>query len=409
MRILYLSQYFPPEIGATQSRARAMTRGLALAGHEVTVITEVPNHPVGEIHPEYRGRAVWRQREGGVDVRRVWVHTRPEKGTLDRLLFYSTFMAMATIEGVFRCRGRYDIIYVTSPPLPVAAAALAIRLAKRIPMVLEIRDLWPESAEQLGELNSGTARRWSRSLESAAYRKARHIVAVTGGIHARLLERGIAGSKVTVIPNGADTELFRPAPRDPKLRESVGIPHDAFVAIYAGLHGLAHGLETVLEAARLLGRESGIWFLMVGEGPEKSSLERLATELGLRNVRFHDAVPEEELAAWIRSADVGIDTRRDLPISAGTLPVKMFSYLACGRPVLLAGRGEARELVSAAQVGVCVDPENPTALADALVSMKSRPDERAAWSENGPPFVREHYSRTALAADLVKLLDRVAK
>jgi colanic acid biosynthesis glycosyl transferase WcaI len=182
-----------------------MARGLVQAGHQVTMITEVPNHPHGVIIREYRGRLCVREDVEGIDVVRVWVNASPKTSFGSRIAFYVTFMVNAVWAGLFLARGRYDVIYASSPPLFVGGAALALSYVRRIPMVFEVRDLWPESAVQLGELSHPVAIRLSTWLEKACYHRARHIVAVTGGIHERLTERGYAPEDVTLIPNGANT------------------------------------------------------------------------------------------------------------------------------------------------------------------------------------------------------------
>lgn len=404
MRILYLSQYYPPEVGATQTRAHEMVRGLAQAGHEVMVITEAPNHPHGVIPPAYRGKAVTRSREDGVDVLRVWVKASPAKGFRARMAFYLSYMVMAAWAGLFLARGKWDLIYATSPPLFVGGAALAISYLRRIPLVFEVRDLWPESAVALGELNSPRAVRMATRLEEACYRRARHIVTATQGIQDRLLARGLPPEKVTTIPNGANTDLYSPRPPDPALRARLGLEEGQFVVLYTGLHGLAHGLETALEAAALLRDEPDIVFLFVGDGPRKPTLKTLAAELDLTNVRFHDAVPEPALPDILALGHLGLDTRRRLEISRGTLPVKMFSYMACSLPVLLAIEGEAADLLQEAGAGVVVPPESPVELATAIRALRDDPARRAEMGERGRAYVVAHYARQTQAARLEKLL-----
>jgi colanic acid biosynthesis glycosyl transferase WcaI len=407
MRILAISQYFPPEIGATQTRAYEMARGLIRAGHQVTMLTEVPNHPQGVIHPAYRGRLYVREETDGIDVRRLWVSASPQKTTRTRMAFYLSFMFGATLAGLFMARGHYDVVYASSPPLFVGGAALAISYLRRVPLVFEVRDLWPESAVQLGELNNPRAVRLATRLEETCYRRARHIVVVTHNIRGRLVERGYSAAKIIVIPNGANTQLYCPQPINQALRQQLGIRPDQFVVIYTGLHGLAHGLETALQAADLLREHEDILFLFVGDGPRKADLMDMAGQMGLDNVCFHEAVPEPELPAYIALADVGLDTRRRIGISQGTLPVKMFSYMACERPVLLSIEGEAVQLLERAGAGVAVPPETPEALARAILDLQDDPAERAAFGCNGRAFVEAHYSRQGFAHQLEDLLSAV--
>jgi len=371
------------------------------------MITEVPNHPQGIILPEYRGQFCFREDLYGIDVIRLWVSASPKKNFHHRMAFYLSFMFNATLAGLFLARGGYDVLYASSPPLFVGGAALLISYLRRIPLVFEVRDLWPESAVQLGELSNPLAIRFSTWLEKACYRRANHIVAVTQGIYDRLVERGYQQDKLTLIPNGANTELYKPQPINHPLRQQLGIPPEQFVVVYTGLHGLAHGLETALEAADHLRDQSDITFLFVGDGPQKDALIQKAKDMALPNVLFHNAVPEPELPGYINLADVGLDTRRCLGISKGTLPVKMFSYMACGRSVLLSIEGEAVRLLERAQAGVAVPPENPYALARAVLDLRSDPDIRARLGRNGRAFVEANFSRQGFARQLEVLLSTV--
>jgi len=410
MRILYLSQYFPPEIGATQTRAYEMAQGLVRAGHQVTMITEVPNHPEGIIRPEYRGRLYVREDLDGIDLRRVWVSTSPNKNFRTRMAFYLSFMLNAALVGLFLARERYDVIYTTSPPLFVGGAALAISYLRRIPLVFEVRDLWPESAVLLGELNNKLAARLSTWLETLCYRRARYIVTVVKSIKNRLIERGYPESKICLIPNGANIELYRPAPINQALRQELGIGPDQFVVIYTGLHGLMHGLDTAVETAHLLRDQAdSLLFIFVGDGVRKAAMQARVHELGLKNVRFFPLQPEKKLPEFITMANAGLSLGRKNPLSRGALPVKMFTYMACARPVLLAYEGEAAELVNEAQAGVVVEPENPEALASAIRQLRRDPEMCQQLGQNGQKIVIAHYSRQALAQKLVHLLESLLR
>jgi glycosyltransferase involved in cell wall biosynthesis len=408
MRILYLSQYFPPEIGATQTRAHEMARGLVRAGHQVTLLTEVPNHPTGIVPPEYRGKLWERSELDGIEVLRLWVKASPVKTFRRRMAFYASYMVMATFAGLFLAKGKYSLIYATSPPLFVGAAALALSLLRRTPLVFEVRDLWPESAVELGELRNKRAQRLATWLEERCYRRAKRIVVVTGGIEARLVERGRSPQKLVLIPNGANTEVFSPRPPDTALRKELGIDADRYIAIYTGLHGLAQGLETVLEAARLLRSDPDIVFLLVGDGPRKPVLVEMAGEMRLENVIFRGAVAERELPRYLSLANVGVHAYRRMAICRGALPVKMFSYMASGLPVVLAAEGEAGRLLREADAGVVVPPENPGAFAQAILELKSASEVGKLYAQAGVAYVRANYSRQELAQRLVSALEEVS-
>ncbi len=406
MRILYLSQYFPPEAGATQTRAYEMASGLVRAGHHVTMLTEVPNHPQGIVFPPYRHKLWVRENLEGIDVVHVWVKASPVKTMRTRLAFYLTFMSNATLAGL-ALRGKYDMIYATSPPLFVGGAALALSRLRRTPMVFEVRDLWPESAVALGELRNPRFIRWATRLEQACYRRARRVVVVTQGIRDRLVERGL-GAQVVLIPNGANTERFRYQPKAGQaLRQELGLG-DVFLAVYAGIHGIAQGLETVLQAAHRLRDDPTVHFMMIGDGPCKAALLALKEELALPNLTMLDAQPRKAIPAYLSAADVAMVPLRRLDLFKGALPSKMFDAWACNCPILLSIEGEARRVLERAQAGMFVEPESVEAMVEAVRSLAADRQRCQKYGINGRRFVKEHYSRQAQARRLAALLEELA-
>jgi colanic acid biosynthesis glycosyl transferase WcaI len=404
MRILYLSQYFPPEVGATQTRAYEMARGLVQAGHHVTMLAEIPNHPSGIIPAEYKGKLYERAELEGIDVIRVWVKAAPVKTFRTRMAFYLSYMVNAVLAGLTLARGRYDAIYATSPPLFVGAAALALSYLRRAPLFFEVRDLWPESAVTLGELKNPQAIAWAGRLERACYDRARRVVVVTEGIRRRLLERGLAREKLVLISNGANTDLFRPQPQaGAALRRELG-RDDAFLVLYAGIHGVAQGLETVIEAARLLQDAPQILFLFVGEGPVKADIVALAGSYGLTNVQFHPEVPRERVPAYLSAASVALVPLRRLDLFRGALPSKMFDAWAAGCPTLVGIEGEAQHVLEQSGAGRFVEPENPTALAQVIRELAADPTACRAMGSHGRSFVEARYSRQAQARHLEQVL-----
>jgi glycosyltransferase involved in cell wall biosynthesis len=406
---LYLSQYFPPEVGATQTRAYEMARHLVSAGHRVTMLTEVPNHPSGIIPPQYRGKLYERSDLEGIDVIRVWVKASPQKTFATRMAFYLSYMVGATVAGLVLSGIRYDVIVATSPPLFVGGAALALSHLRRIPLVFEVRDLWPESAVALGEISNPRAVALAGKLEEMCYNRARRIVVVTHGIQRRLEERGF-GAKLALIPNGANTELFHPEPEaGAALRAQLGAS-DKFLVVYAGIHGVAQGLETVLEAAqRLQAQAPDIHFLFVGEGPQKAALLALRDKLELTNLTMWPERPRAQIPAVLSAADVALVPLRRLDLFQGALPSKMFDAWACECPVLLSIDGEAREVLEQADAGVFVEPEDACQMAEALRQLKDQPDRLHRYRANGRHFVEANYSRQQLALRLEALLADLAQ
>jgi len=407
MRILYLSQYFPPEVGATQTRAYEMARGLVRAGHQVTMIAEVPNHPSGIIPPEYRGKVYERTMLDGIEVIRVWVKTSPVKKFRSRMAFYLSYMLMAVLAGLWGARKKYDVIYATSPPLFVGAAGLALSYLRRIPFVFEVRDLWPESAIVMGELQNPRAVAWATKLEEACYRRARQIVVATDGIRRRLLERGLPAKKITFIPNGANIQIFQSQPEAGKQRRAELGLNGKFVVLYAGILGVAQGMETLAEAARLLIEHSDIYFLIIGEGPKKSELAALKEKLQLRNFTLLGEKPQKEMAGFFSAGDVALVPLRKLDLFNGALPSKMFEAWACACPVVLSVNGEAQTVLENAQAGLHAEPEDAAAIAAAILKFKNEPLARRQMGENGRRFVAENYSREHAVQKLEQLLTAI--
>jgi len=407
MRILYISQYFPPEAGATQNRAHEMGRNLVRLGNQVTVLAEIPNHPSGIIPPEYRGRFYERAELDGMQVIRVWIRTTPHKTFAGRMMFYLSFMLNAFLAGMLLARGRFDLIYASSPPLFVGGAALALSLLRRTPLVFEVRDLWPQSAVALGELSNPRAIALATRLEEACYQRASLVVVVTRSVFDLLRERGLPEDKLVLIPNGANIEQFRFQPENRlQLRADLGLK-DKCVAVYAGIFGIAQQLETVLEAAAILKDNPAFHFILIGDGPRKESLLVKARELDLDNLTFLPEMPPERIPAYLSAGDVALVPLRRLDLFTGVLPSKLFDAWACERPVILSVEGEAHAILEEAGGGLFVPPENPTSLAQALNELQARPDERARMGAAGRAYTIAHHSRKALAEKLARRLQEL--
>jgi glycosyltransferase involved in cell wall biosynthesis len=340
----------------------------------------------------------------------VWVKASPTKTFATRMSFYLSYMLTATLAGLLLARGRYDLVYATSPPLFVGGAALALSYLRRIPLVFEVRDLWPESAVALGEMSNPRAVALAGKLEEMCYNRARCVVVVTEGIQRRLQERGF-GRKAVLIPNGANTELFHPDVQAGKvLRARLGL-EDKFLVLYAGIHGVAQGLETILQAAQslsLLPQEAPeIHFLFVGEGPRKAALIDLRNKLDLSNVTMLPEQPRSQMPAYLSAADVALVPLRRLELFKGALPSKMFDAWACGCPVILSIDGEARQVLDQANGGVFIQPEDAEQMTQAIIQLRDDPDRLHRYGVNGRRFVEAHYSRQHLAARLEAVLSTI--
>ena len=406
MRILYLSQYFFPEAGATQARAYEMAVKWIQMGHKVTMVTEFPNHPSGIISSAYRGKLFERANLDGIDIIRVWVKASPVKNYSNRILFYLTFMVNAIIAGLFLVRGKFDLLYATSPPLFVGGAALILSYLKRIPMFFEVRDLWPETAVALGELSNPLSISAATKLEEMCYQRSIQIITVTHGIYNRLIQRGVSPHKMIVIPNGANIDMFslKPMARN-RIRKELGL-EEKFIAIYAGILGLAQGLETIVQTAHLLSETPNIFFILIGDGPKKAHINALIKSYNLSNLALLPEQPQELIPEYLSAADVALVPLRKTEIFRSVLPSKLFDAWACERPVILSIDGEARAVVEAVKGGISIPPEDPAKMAEALIYLMNSPAERQSMGENGQAYTRHNHSRAALAEKLMVHLEK---
>lgn len=403
MRIAYVSQYFPPEVGAPAARVHEFAREWVRLGHDVTVLTGFPHHPTGVKARRDRGVLTRRERVDGIDVVRSYVYATKNKGTVRRMASYASFMASAMAVGACRL-GRPDVVIATSPQLLTAAAGYFLARLLRTPFVFEVRDLWPETILAIDAMDDNFVVRQLKALARFLYQRCDRIVTVGEGYRQQIHEGyGIDLTKMAIIHNGIDTDLFVPGPRDNSIRDEYGWGN-RFVAMYLGTHGMCHGLGRVLEAAEQLRHRSDILFAFVGEGAEKAELETRASALGLRNVQFIDQQPKHRVPLFYAACDVGLVTLRDTPLFQEVLPSKIFEYLGMERSIILSVDGEARRLVEAAGGGRFVPPENVDALVQAVEFAADHPDTLPKMGRSGRQYVLEHYDRAALARRYLDVL-----
>lgn len=404
MRILILTHYFPPEVGAPQARLSELARLWATTGHEVTVLTGMPNHPTGVIPPAYRGKLRVHETVDGCRIVRTWLYATPNEGFVKRTIGHLTFMLSSVALGA-RPSGEADVVMVSSPTFFSMLSAWLLARMKRAPLVVEVRDLWPALLVELGVLKNRLIIRALEAIELRVYAAAALVVVVTQGFKADLVRRGVPAEKIHAIPNGVDLDAFHPdAPAAPQIRARLGSGTEALV-LYAGAHGLSQGLMALVEAADRL-RESPIHLALVGEGATKESLAARARQLGLTNLSMHPAVPREEMPGLLASADICVLTLRDIPLFNTFIPSKIFEYLAAGKPVIGAVSGEAAEILCAAGA-VTVPPEDPAELAKAIDGLARDPARRESMGRRARLHVEEHYDRRVLASRYAQLLGSV--
>lgn len=384
LRVVLLSQYFPPEIGATQTRMQAFAEYLAARGHRVTVICEFPSHPHGVIPEEYGGRIVEDDRTNGYRILRVWVKTSHEKTQTTRMALYLSYMGLAT--GVAPRAGRADVVFATTPPLFAGAAGLAIARLNRAPFVLDVRDLWPAAAVSLKQISGGATLKAAEALERWLYRQAEVVVGVTRPFCDHIAELRDREPRPVLIPNGT-LDLFFSINGDPAPgRRLLGIPDDRFVVTFAGMHGIAQALPSALDAAERVGGKSHLAF--VGEGPMKDLLITEAEERGIANVSFHPQLPLEDIPPVLAASDALLVPLSAHPTFAGFVPSKLIDFMAAGRPVILSAVGEAARILERARAGIAVAPEDPDALANAVRWLVEHPQEAAEMGRRGRAFAR---------------------
>ena len=407
MKILYVSQYFPPEMGAPAARVAELSRHWARDGHEVTVLTGFPNHPTGVVAAEYRRRLrrlVMREEVEAVNVVRTWLLPFPNRKAHERMLNYSSFCVSAASTGLFV--ERPDVVIATSPQLLVGLSGWWIARWKHVPLVFEVRDLWPESLAAVGM--GGRESLLHRSLAKVAgflYRKCGRVVVVTPAFANHLVERWhLPPEKISIVENGVETDIFSPQ-ADSDLRYELGA-EGKFVVCYIGTMGMAHGLETLVEAAaRLQSAKPEILFLLVGEGADKERIKELARSRGLTNLRFVDQQPREKIPSYIRASDACLVLLKKTELFKTVIPTKMLEFMSCARPVILGVDGQARKILDAARAGIFVEPENAGDLMQAITRLAGDAGLRESLGRNGRRHILEHFSRRQTAKTYIDVLE----
>jgi glycosyltransferase involved in cell wall biosynthesis len=406
MRILYVSQYFPPEVGAPAARVHELSREWVRQGHDVTVLTAFPHHPTGVKRPQDRHVLTRREQIDGINVIRTYVYAAANRGTYKRMLSYASFMLSAMTIGRLRV-ARPDVVIATSPQLLCGLAGYVLARTLRARFVLEVRDLWPESILAVEALKESVLIRLLKILASFLYQHCDRIVTVGEGYRKSIHRRyRVSESKMDVVRNGIDPELFVPLPRNNEVRQAYGWG-DRFVIMYLGTHGMAHDLRQVLEAARAMQADVDHLFVFVGEGAEKDVLCKQAQEWKLGNVQFIGQQPKCRVPYFYAACDLGLVTLRNSSLFQEVLPSKIFEFLGMGRAVLLNVDGEARQLVETAAAGEFFPPNDVEALVAAIRRLSSDAQRLTEMGQNGRQYVLKHFDRRRLAKDYLDILSRI--
>lgn len=406
-RILFFSHYFPPEGNAPASRVYEMCKRWAADGYDVTVVTCSPNHPNGELYPGYRNRLVQRRMVDGIRVVRVWTYLAANKGKRRRALNFLSYMVTATVAGMLICRPPHVLI-ATSPQFFCGWAGVLTSFIRRVPLVLEIRDIWPESLHAVGAMSKNSATRFLERLEMRMYGHATRIVTVGQGYKEQLIARGVPSEKIDIVTNGVDRELFntRVCGDDFRKRYKLG---DSFVAAYVGTIGMAAGLDVALRAARLLksrGRDD-VKLLLVGDGSNRAELQRAARAEGLNNIVFTGRLDKSVVPQAIAAADACLVHLRKQALFESVLPSKIFEAAGMKKPIILGVKGHAAALVQRANAGICVEPESETEIIAAIERLAADRALRAKLGEDGHAYVSKHFDRDQLSDDYLRILQGV--
>jgi glycosyltransferase involved in cell wall biosynthesis len=410
LRIAYLVQQFPPEVGAGPARVTELGAQWRRAGAEVTVITGMPNRPAGVIHPEYRGRLVVEEQCEGLRVLRSWLYASPKHGFARTLLNNTSFMLTGLLNALRRA-GPQDVLIASSPPWFPHFSGAAMQFLRGVPLVLEIRDLWPDYLIGMGVVRGRLGQRLLLGAERALLRRAQEVVVVTESFRQRIVEKGVPAERVTVVSNGIDPARYYPASEPPPIQELVRRDGEIVVG-YLGNFGASQGLERVLEAAQQLATSPDaprVRFVLVGEGTAGESVRSLAARMGLDRVALHPPIPKEATRAFYNNCDICLVPLAAVPVLQETVPSKLFEVMACERPVLASLGGEGARIVRESGAGVVVPPGDASEIARGILQLVAcSPEERLTMGRQGGEYVRAHYTRQLLAERYLSVLLRAA-
>jgi len=405
LNIVYISQYFPPEMGAPAARVYELSRAWAKKGHKVTVLTGFPHHPTGVLSQKYRGRVLMRESVDGITLLRTYVYATPNKAVVKRTLSYLSFMFSAVLFAPFLLRDP-DLIIATSPQFFTAIAGFLISKMKHRPFIFEVRDLWPESIVTVGAMRNRLIISLLEKLEMFLYRKSTGVVGVADSTKEILIQRGIPQEKIRIIKNGVDLSMFKPGLKENWVREKYGLSR-RFIVSYIGTIGMAHSLEVVLRAADELQNQENIIFLFVGEGARKDKLIQIKQDMNLTNVLFLGGKPRELIPDFLTASDVCLVHLKKAALFKAVVPSKVFEIMGAGRPIILGLEGECEALIRSAGAGLFMEPENSDQLAQCIMRLYKDKRLREDLGKSGRRYVEKNFSRDQLAAEYENMLKKI--
>jgi glycosyltransferase involved in cell wall biosynthesis len=401
MKILFLSHYFPPEVNAPATRTYEHCRRWVELGHEVTVVSCVPHHPMGKAYPGYRNKWIQTEYKDGIKAIKVLTYITANEGFLKRTWNYVFFMIMAVLVAPFLARA--DIVISTSPQFFNGLAGYFVSRVKRCPWVLEIRDLWPESILAVGAIENRHIIGVLEAIERFVYRKADHIVPVTYAFREHILTRGGRADAITVIRNGVDLKFFESRDPDADYARELGVD-GKFVAAYVGTHGMAHGLDLLIEAAERLRDRPDIVILLAGDGAERNRLLQEVERRNLTNIKLMGQLPKTDMPRLWSITNVSLVVLKKLDLFLTVIPSKLFESMAMRRPIILGVAGESAELLRESGSGFAIEPENVDQLVAAIVRLADSPELCRELGAKGRAHVETNFDRQVLADRFEQLL-----
>lgn len=405
MCILFFSHYFPPEGNAPASRTYENCKRWVRRGHKVTVITCVPNVPDGVVYDGYKNKLYQSENIDGIHVIRVWTYIAANKGTIRRIINYVSYMFGAVLVSLFIKKP--NLIIATSPQSFCGWAGVIVSRLRRIPFMLEIRDIWPESIVAVGALRNKRLLRILEWLQMKMYIAAKHIVTVGIGYKTKLIEKGIQADDISVITNGFDDEIFHPRQPDEKIRQHYNINHN-FICSYIGTIGMACGLDVVIRAAKLLKnrQRNDIQFLLIGGGAVRTQLQQQALEKNLDGIVFIGRQDKHLIPGFLSITDACLVHLKKADLFKTVLPSKIFEATAMAKPIILGVEGFAAEFLKQANAGICIEPENAEQLAQAAERLADNPQLCQSLGQAGREYVMKHYNRDNLANEYLDIITR---
>jgi len=406
MKLLILTQYFPPEVGAPQNRLFELALRLKKMNIDVSIFTAMPNYPKMEIHTLYKGKAFYSEIMDGIEVQRSAIFVSKSKSIIPRLFNYFSFVFSSLIIGIFKVK-KQDYILCESPPLFLGISAYLLCKFKGAKLIFNVSDLWPESAEKLGLVTNKHLLRTAQILEEFLYKKSTLITGQTQGIVANISSR-FPNKRVYWLPNGVDINFYQPEKITSDWRSKNNFNSDDLILLYAGIIGHAQGLEIILNAAKNTESRKNIHYVLLGDGPEKPKLLELKKKLNLDNVHFFDSISKAEMPNMIMSIDAAIIPLKKLDIFLGAIPSKIFETVAMMKPILLGVDGEARELfINNGNAGWYFEPENVDSLTDLILMINNDKGILKIKGEKGRRYVSENFNREIIAEKFYNVLSEL--